>query len=299
MGRNIELKCKVCNKTFLVYPCEAKVGRKHCSKECHNKSMKTGKYVLCSNCGKKRWASNGEIKEWNNLFCSNKCKFEYQKGKKRPELSEAMRGENNHFYGKKHSQENKKKMSEKQKGIIPWNRGKKRREETKQKISKANEGKKLSLETRRRMGESRKGSKHPMWREDRPKCIDCGKKLWNWEADRCQLCYHKFNSGENHHSWKGGYERRIWNNNKRRMQKTGNGGSHTLSEWQDVKKKYDYTCLCCGKREPEITLTVDHIVPVSKGGTDNIDNIQPLCRSCNPRKRDKTIDYREVQFATH
>jgi 5-methylcytosine-specific restriction endonuclease McrA len=78
----------------------------------------------------------------------------------------------------------------------------------------------------------------------------------------------------------------------RRTRKTLAGGSHTPQEWLDLCIKYDYRCLSCGRQSPDIELTADHITPVSKGGTSNIDNIQPLCRSCNCSKHDKTIDFR-------
>ena len=63
-------------------------------------------------------------------------------------------------------------------------------------------------------------------------------------------------------------------------------GSHTLQEWEELKKKFDYTCQRCGKKEPEIKLTRDHIISIKKGGTSYINNIQPLCKKCNCSKRE-------------
>ena len=74
---------------------------------------------------------------------------------------------------------------------------------------------------------------------------------------------------------------------RRYARERGSKGSHTLTEWQELKKEYDYKCAVCGQEKP---LTKDHIVPLSEGGTDYIDNIQPLCRSCNSKKWKKIID---------
>jgi len=78
-------------------------------------------------------------------------------------------------------------------------------------------------------------------------------------------------------------------NQKRRTTKTLAGGSFTPAEWLALCKKYGNRCLCCGKRRK---LTADHVIPVSKGGTSNISNIQPLCKTCNSSKGTKTTDYR-------
>lgn len=76
----------------------------------------------------------------------------------------------------------------------------------------------------------------------------------------------------------------------RKFQAPGDG--FTTQEWRELKAKYDFTCLCCGRQEPAIKLTPDHVIPLSKGGPNSIENIQPLCPSCNKRKWDKDTDYR-------
>lgn len=85
----------------------------------------------------------------------------------------------------------------------------------------------------------------------------------------------------------------VWNR-KRTLEKKGVVGSHTNEEWEDIRRYYDFRCAKCGIKESELRrmwkgtylnkLTKDHIVPISRGGTDFIWNIQPLCVSCNARK---------------
>lgn len=79
-------------------------------------------------------------------------------------------------------------------------------------------------------------------------------------------------------------EYRAVHSNLRRNRLKKVGGSFTLGEWQTLKAQYNYTCPHCDRIEPDIKLTIDHIIPVSKGGSNNIENIQPLCGSCNSKK---------------
>lgn len=66
-------------------------------------------------------------------------------------------------------------------------------------------------------------------------------------------------------------------------------GDFTTEEWIRLCDYYGNRCLACGKQE---SISIDHIVPLSKGGSNDISNLQPLCLSCNSSKNARTIDYR-------
>ena len=57
-------------------------------------------------------------------------------------------------------------------------------------------------------------------------------------------------------------------------------GTHSADEWKRLLEIG--CCAICGASDRK--LTKDHIIPVSRGGCDCIQNIQPLCKSCNSRK---------------
>lgn len=47
-----------------------------------------------------------------------------------------------------------------------------------------------------------------------------------------------------------------------------------------------YTCQNCGKKMRKGDVDIDHIIPQSYGGSDNLYNLQCMCRYCNRSKRD-------------
>ncbi len=66
--------------------------------------------------------------------------------------------------------------------------------------------------------------------------------------------------------------------------------NHTLRRyWEWLVDRLDYRCQICGDPFEFFDLEVDHIIPLSRGGQNVWDNIQPLCESCNARKNDKII----------
>jgi len=56
-----------------------------------------------------------------------------------------------------------------------------------------------------------------------------------------------------------------------------------------VFEKSKFRCSYCGKKADQTSLEIDHIVPVSKGGTNDINNLQAACRRCNQGKSNNRV----------
>jgi len=107
--------------------------------------------------------------------------------------------------------------------------------------------------------------------------IEYGRQ-WHEENPDYDLKWHAANPGK----------RREYNN-RRRALKAGNGGSHTAADERALFEKWSY-CLCCGSTE---RLEIDHIVPLDWGGSNDVENLQVLCKPCNSSKSNRhATDYR-------
>jgi hypothetical protein len=176
---------------------------------------------------------------------------------------------------------------------------------TRQKISDANKGQKPSLlaiinsvKARKGKPSRNKGLPAP-WAKNNPQIfkkrhkLGVGRKISEETRKKMGLITHY--KGIEHWNWKGGVSAYKSIYVRRRNEQLKNAtGRHSGQEWEDLKKLYNYMCLCCKQQEPFIKLTEDHITPISRGGTNDISNIQPLCSSCNRRKYVSTINYKET-----
>lgn len=57
----------------------------------------------------------------------------------------------------------------------------------------------------------------------------------------------------------------------------------------EVFKRDSFTCQYCGQKSPNVLLVIDHIEPVSKGGTNDILNLITSCCDCNSGKSDRPL----------
>ena len=58
----------------------------------------------------------------------------------------------------------------------------------------------------------------------------------------------------------------------------------------EILRRDNFTCGYCGRRPPDAVLHVDHVVPWSKGGTNDPANLRTACQDCNLGKRDRRLD---------
>lgn len=71
-------------------------------------------------------------------------------------------------------------------------------------------------------------------------------------------------------------------------------GRHSKKDWIEMKFFFNNTCCRCGGKSGLLNIEKDHIIPIYKGGSDGLENIQPLCALCNSSKGSEIIDWRPI-----
>ena len=141
-------------------------------------------------------------------------------------------------------------------------------------------------------------------------CIECGHKYSNawkennrersreitreWKAANptAGLEWHQSNRNKSRSAAKRYYqknksaakERATLSGRKRRAQKKGSGGTHTAADLREILKAQNYRCAYCPADLRKVKRHVDHIKPLSAGGSNDKTNIQYLCQPCNLSK---------------
>ncbi len=146
---------------------------------------------------------------------------------------------------------------------------------------------KKSKDNRNNYSEERKKEikeqRHKYYLENKKKILENNKK-WKIKNEEkykeyCKEYCKKYNLTEK------GKEINILKRYKRRM----NVDKLNNIDFNLLKEKFDKLgnkCIICGNKN----ITIDHIIPVSRGGTNDIDNLQPLCKSCNSSKGNKSME---------
>lgn len=272
-----EKECMLCGKKFKTNDKR----QKYCGKECAIEAQRTqkNKKLICLHCGKE-FHKRHRGKKDANKFCSRECAFEYRRihtgryclecGKElaprqikycSQECKEKRKIYICHYCGKRFMAKNEKKYCCKEckiKKQIEKNRQKKIKEYIPQKRV----------------------------------CKYCGKEFWT-EYGKKNRMFCSQECGKRYER----EQRKI----KRRLRIITNGNYNEDITLRKVYKKYKGICCICGKKvnykdfhydEQGNFITgdkypsIDHIIPLSKGGTHTWNNIQLAHRGCNSLKSD-------------
>jgi 5-methylcytosine-specific restriction endonuclease McrA len=132
------------------------------------------------------------------------------------------------------------------------------------------------------------------WRAEHPENVQRAVKKWQ-DANRDRLhennarwhATHPDEARERRKRWRGeNPEREKIHKHTRRTRISESGGSFTVSDIQNMLKQQKGKCIVCLTSIKE-NYHIDHVIPVSKGGSSDRSNLQLLCPRCNMSKHDR------------
>jgi 5-methylcytosine-specific restriction endonuclease McrA len=119
-----------------------------------------------------------------------------------------------------------------------------------------------------------------LWRAENPEATRDMKRKWRAENPEAMVeegrrmrAKHRLNI--------------LAKNQNRRALRARAPGTFTAAEFVALCAAHNNRCAYCGC---DSKLTVDHAMPLSRGGSNNIENVVPACGSCNSRKGTRTVE---------
>jgi 5-methylcytosine-specific restriction endonuclease McrA len=123
----------------------------------------------------------------------------------------------------------------------------------------------------------RQRNKTKVWRKENPEKVAEQKKRSYKKNPQAQHIRNK--------RWKESNPLKVQEQDLRRRARILNNGTYEVTV-KELSKIKNSICLYCGSNK---NITVEHVIPVSRGGTHSIGNLVPACGSCNYSKGAKTI----------
>lgn len=110
------------------------------------------------------------------------------------------------------------------------------------------------------------------------------------ETRKCTICRKRFVVNSKFHNQRACedsicvmFYMRMHKQLMRHQPRASNYDVVTVPEWVDILIRYDHKCAYCPAK---LDLTMDHVVPLSRGGRHTATNLVPACERCNRMKAD-------------
>lgn len=124
---------------------------------------------------------------------------------------------------------------------------------------------------------------------ERSRWLRRGDELRARQRDRLYAAYHAPGGRERHRErerrWRDAHpETSRLRVRHKRARRRASPGTHSLSQWLARVETFGWKCWRCHITLTSATLAADHVIPISRGGTNWASNLRPICKTCNSSK---------------
>lgn len=130
-------------------------------------------------------------------------------------------------------------------------------------------------ERRRNLAQQKTRRRRHYWK-NRDRILERRRRLW---AKNPEL--YRAREKERYHRHR---VNRIVSQRNIQARRAGAKGQVTPHQWRRLLKRHNFRCFYCGTKLLPANRTLDHKIPLSRGGANIIKNVVPACRPCNQRK---------------